>query len=268
MTEPTTEDLTISGPHGSIPARRYLPSDRAPKAELVWLHGGGFIGGDLDMPEADWVARSLAVKDIAVLSVDYRKAVDGVHFPVPSDDVLAAWQWAVANRYPAVPIHFGGASAGANLAAGVAKRIRDGGGLMPSSLVLVYPDLHAELPAITDELRAATERVGGFVLSPELVGTLGLNYAGSEAALADPYAFPANGDVSGLPPTYILNSEGDFLRASGEVFAAKLGEAGVDVEVEMEPDAAHGHLNEPDQPEATRSIDRLAGWLLTRSRPL
>ena len=55
---------------------------------LVWLHGGGFAGGTLDMREADQVARELADRTGGlVFSVDYRLARDGVHFPVPHEDV-------------------------------------------------------------------------------------------------------------------------------------------------------------------------------------
>ncbi len=61
---------------------------------LVWLHGGAFVGGDLDMPEADWVARQICDRAGAVVvSVDYRLAVGGVTYPVPHDDVVAAVRW-------------------------------------------------------------------------------------------------------------------------------------------------------------------------------
>jgi acetyl esterase/lipase len=91
-----------------------------------------------------------------------------------------------------------------------------------------------------------------------------VQYAGSEAALADPYAFPGNGDLSLLPPTYVLNSEADLLRASGERFAAQLASAGVPAVVEFEPGSAHGHLNEPSTEQAQRSLDRIVGWILAR----
>ncbi len=50
---------------------------RRPGARLVWAHGGGFVAGDLDMPEADWVARTLAARGVTVVSIDYRLAGDG-----------------------------------------------------------------------------------------------------------------------------------------------------------------------------------------------
>ena len=56
-----------------------------------------------------------------------------------------------------------------------------------------------------------------------------LQYAGSESIFGDPYAFAANGPLAGQPPVYILNSELDFLRASGETYGEELRIEGVDV---------------------------------------
>jgi acetyl esterase/lipase len=102
---------------------------------------------------------------------------------------------------------------------------------------------------------------GPDLFSPRLIRDLNLNFAGSEAALLDGYAFPANGDVGRQPPVYILNAEADSLRASGEAYGAQLAEAGVHVRVEYEPGTVHGHLNDPDGPGALRSIERMAAWL-------
>ncbi|NJP90915.1 alpha/beta hydrolase [Nonomuraea sp. FMUSA5-5] len=91
-------DFTISAPAGPIPARGYRSQDHAPVSALVWVHGGAFVGGSLDMPEAHWVGLSLAARGIPVLSVDYHKALHGVTFPIPSDDIRAAWTWALEHR--------------------------------------------------------------------------------------------------------------------------------------------------------------------------
>ena len=256
-------DVTIPGPHGEVAVRFYRLPAEPPHAALVWVHGGGFIAGDLDMPEAHWVSLAIAARGFEVVSVDYRKCLGGVHHPVPSDDVLAAWQWTVEHT-PEVAssgrLHLGGASAGASLAAGVTKRLRDGEGVLPASVVLVYPSLHAELPAMSDEAAAATEALRA-ALPMDLMRWMFLNYAGSEEALEDPYAFPGLGDVGGQPAVYVLNSERDVLRASGEAYAAAVETAGGAVTVEYEPDTGHGHLNDPQLPEASRSIDRIVAWL-------
>ena len=62
-----------------------------------------------------------------------------------------------------------------------------------------------------------------------------MQYAGDEAVLDDPYAFVPNGALGGQPPVFILNSENDFLRASGQAYAEALRAAGIDVTVVMEP---------------------------------
>lgn len=258
-------DVTFAGRHGAVHARGYRGATSVAADALIWVHGGGFIAGDLEMPEAHWVGIELARRSIPVLSVEYRKCLDGVHYPVPSDDVLDAWLWLTeqAEELGVVSghLHLGGASAGANLAAGVTKRLRDGAGPTPASLVLVYPLLHAELPSLGEDLRKALDESGEDLFTPGVVRALTVNFAGGDAVLEDVYAFPANGDVSGQPPVYILNSEADSLRASGERYGEQLAAAGVTVSVEFEPGSRHGHLNDPHDPAALRSIERLAAWL-------
>jgi acetyl esterase/lipase len=257
-------DHEIPGSGGPIAARSYRGAGNEPGIGLVWAHGGGFIFGHLDMDEAHWLALAIAARGIPVLSVDYRKCLHGVHYPAPTDDVLEAWLWAVAHAeelgMDPGQMHLGGASAGACLAAGVTKRLRDGAGALPVSVVLVYPVLHAEMPALSDELRTALEREH-IDVDPASGPFLHLNYAGSEAGCADPYAFAGNGDVSNQPPVYVLNSEADRLRASGERYAEQLREVGVPVQVEYEPNTVHGHLNEPYSKGGPRSIERIVRWL-------
>ena len=71
--------------------------------------------------------------------------------------------------------------------------------------------------------------------------------------------------MSGLPPTFILNCDSDSLRASGQQFGAELAVAGVDVTMVREVGTRHGHLNEPDNPAAWRSITRITDWLISSS---
>jgi acetyl esterase/lipase len=237
------------GPHGAVPMRVYEPdaSERS-GAGIVWLHGGGFAGGDLDMGEADGVARELVARaGITVVSVDYRLVSPGVHFPVPHDDVVAAWRWAHTrvDRLDVQPgrLALGGASAGANLATGVALRLRDEGRPLPSALVLAYPALAAEIAA-GDGLPADMASVPKVLRFPPPVyaAVLG-NYLGGAAAT--PYSAPALGALAGLPPITILAAEYDDLRPSAEAFAAAARVAGVPVTVRCEAGMPHGHLNIP-----------------------
>jgi acetyl esterase len=265
----TMRDSEVSGRHGPVPVRSYRESGGGTQPGLVWFHGGGFIGGDLDMPCAHWVALAIAADGFAVVSGDYAKCLDGVHYPVPNDDVLDVWLWAVKNAtalgMDGSEIHLGGASAGAALAASLAKRLRDGAGQTPKSVILAYPVVHEVLAEPEGELREVLQEATGFVITPEIAESITSNYIGSANVNGDPYAFAANGDLSGLSPTFILNSEIDTLRVSGEAYGAALGRAGVEVVTEYEPGATHGHLNEPFTAHGEHSLARMALWLRSHS---
>lgn len=263
-----TSDVVIDGPNGPVLARTYRPPDPT-GVGLAWVHGGAFIGGDLDRADAHWPSLELAYRGVTVVSLDYRHAVRGVHFPVPSDDVLAGWRWAASHAtalgVSSAALHLGGSSIGGNLAAGVAKRVRDARPAepAPASLVLVAPLLHpfgTPVPAdVLARMRAAT---GGTVFRPDDLTHMAWNYAGRRSVLDDPYAFPANGELAGLPPTLVITEEFDTIRTSGEDFAARLRAEGVPAVVRMTPGAAHSSLGRPSEPTAGLTIDVIADHLL------
>jgi acetyl esterase len=258
----TLADVIIPGTYGDVAARLYLPEE-TPRACLVWAHGGSFVGGNIDMPESNWVALALAALGHAVLTVEYSKALFGVHFPVPSIDLLDAWNWAIAEFASSTSsVHLGGASAGGNLAAGVGVRLRDGHGQPPTSLVLAYPGLHDLLPEGSAQLQAALKGLPAEDQFPQsMVSAIARNYLGHDGNASDPYAFPGRATLTGMPPIFIINSERDDHRLSGEAFARQAIDAGVSVAVSYEPGSQHGHLDRPHTVEAQRSVARIAHWL-------
>jgi acetyl esterase/lipase len=287
-TEAATREVGLEAAGQPFRLRLY-PAERPTGAVLVWAHGGGFLGGTLDMPEADQTARLLAERGIPVVSVDYslapadlllelpddrrgpnlpsRAQVEAeiaasgprVHYPVASEQLLAAFDWALehAGELGGTPerVAIGGASAGGNLAASAALRARDRGTAAPAALLLCYAVLHAELPAPSPDLADA---LGPAALTDEPPRVLELNYVGDPALLAEAYAFPGGHDLRGLARTTIVNAGRDRLRASGEAFGAELALAGVDVAVSQERDADHGFLNLPGHPAALRTVARFA----------
>ena len=273
------EEHRIPGPHGPIPACAYTPDEPAGPG-LVWLHGGGFWAGDLDMPEADWVSRSFAARGIAVVSVDYRLApplagapgrdgVSGFRHPVPVDDVVAAFRWAIGSGLAEGPWAIGGTSAGGNLAAAGTLRLVADGGARPALALLAYPTLLAVQPAPDPALRAALDAdPAADVFGPESVRGMYENYLGTPAEEATSSAAPglaSPGELVGFPPVIMINAEVDELRVSGEAFARTLAEAGVPVDVSIEPGTTHGYLNRPVEAAASRSLDRYAERILALS---
>lgn len=293
-------DVALAGGGFDFRVRVY-PASEPNGALLVWLHGGAFMFGDLEMPEADQVGRRLSDRGITVVSVDYalapldaleslgppepgldipspaeiRAAAEGggprARFPVASLQIVAAFDWAVANagEYGADPgrVSLGGASAGGNLATGAAMRLRDRATSVPALLALVYPVLHSPLPAAGAELESLLEGLPAFLtFPPESTQAINANYLGG-ATDDEGYAFPGGHDLAGLPSTLIVNADRDRLRASGEAFAAELALAGADVWLVRERGAMHGFLNEVGDAAAERTLGLLAG-AVAHARPV
>ena len=221
------------------PARLYVPTG-APAVGplLMYIHGGGFVYGDLDSHDAP--CRVLAEKGrVRVLSVTYRLAPEAP-FPAAYDDSVAAFDWVRENadELGADPARLGvgGDSAGGNLAAGVALA-RPG---KVAFQLLIYP---------------VTERVGGetasrelfskgFYLTSEFIGVANENYLPAGADRADPRLAPLYAEVpDGVAPAFVVTAGFDPLRDEGEAYAEKLRDAGVKVELRRFPDQIHGFLN-------------------------
>jgi acetyl esterase len=251
---------------------RVYPAREPDGTGLVWAHGGGFVHGDLDMPEADWVARQVASRGTTVVSVEYRLASGAVNrYPAASDDVLTAWSWALASadrlRIDRSRLAVGGASAGGNLAAGAVLRMLErGDDALPALVLLAYPTLLAVQPAPDAALRAALDAdPAADRFGPAVVREMYETYLGGPVDGAPIGAVPGLAtadDLSGFPPTLIVNGDRDELRVSGEAFAASLVAAGRDVEVVTETGTDHGFLNRPREGfAASVTVARLAARL-------
>jgi acetyl esterase len=231
---------------------------------MVWLHGGGFIGGDLDMREGDWTAREVCARAGAVVvSVEYRLAVGGcaTRYRTTTPSPLT-WVRDHAGDFAIDParITIGGASAGGNLTAGAALKLRDRDGWAPGALVLVYPALHARVPPASPSLAAALAELPPVFREPPGEGSRrSENYLGGPLSSADRYAFPVGAVLDGLGPTIVINAEYDRLRASGEAFTAAAAVAGVEVRQVMIRGMLHGFLNLPAEVKPVgRCLDLIA----------
>lgn len=231
------EELTITGAAGDLAARCYRPVGSGVRPTLVYLHGGGFVIGDLDTH--DQGCRLLcAGADSVVLSVDYRLAPEHP-FPAAAEDAVAAVDWAhehLADLGGAGgPLAVGGDSAGANLAAIAAQQSRD---LLDAQL-LIYPtvDPLGDYPSRHDN---AT----GYFLDRPTMDWFGGHYLhGVTPDLDDPRLQPLLGDLTGLPQALVATAEFDPLRDEGEAYAAALVAAGVSVDQVRYDGLIHGFLD-------------------------
>jgi acetyl esterase len=224
-----TEHLAGEGPAvarvrddtaGGVPVRIYEPENA--HGTVAYLHGGGWVLGNLESVDA--VCRALANESGArVVSIDYRLAPEHP-FPAALDDALAATKASSADVVA-------GDSAGANLAAVVARRLRDQIKLQ----LLVYPVTDAGVN--TPSYAEFDERFGLTAAAMQRFWRLYLD--GAEGLHPDASPLRAT-DLEGAPPAYVLTASHDVLRDEGEAYAAALGRAGVPVTLQRRDGAIHG----------------------------
>lgn len=236
-------DMSIPGPAGPIPARRYVPdgSGAAPtSALLLYFHGGGFVIGDLDTH--DNLCR-LICRDggIQVVSVDYRLAPEH-KAPAAFDDAYAAYRWALdhASGLGATRIVIGGDSAGGNLAAVVTQQARDSELPLPALQLLLYPATDW-----SSDTRSRTLFADGYFLSARDMEWFAGHYLdGAEVSADDPLVSPLlSEDLSGLPPALVVTAGFDPLRDEGNRYANAMRDAGVVVDLREERSLIHAFAN-------------------------
>ncbi len=237
---PADEAAPVPGPPGpEVPIRLYRPREDAPVGGLLYIHGGGFMTGSLDMMDASCQAICSDL-GLVVASVDYRLAPEDP-YPAGLQDCYAALCWFADNAEPlgvsADAIAVGGASAGGGLSAAVALLARDRGGPALCYQVLQIPELDDRLD--TPSMQAFTDTPVWSRPSAEWSWKhyLGDLHGGDVPA----YAAPARSDdLSGLPPAFVTTMEFDPLRDEGIVYALRLLQAGVSVELHQLPGTFHG----------------------------
>lgn len=236
------EDRGIAGGDGQdMTIRIYTPAGLPEKAPIVMdVHGGGFVGGNLDIDNYRCIALATGTPAI-VVSVDYRLAAPGgVHFPQPLMDCYAALCWLgehggeLGGDPGRIALH--GTSAGANLCAALALYVRDHGGPEPALVTLNCPVLSMEN---TFSKRQYPQFALGTPVKREGVECVYLG--GFDGGVPSYYAFPAYcTDLEGLPPHYIVVGEYDTLRDDGVNYAVRLLQTGVPCELVVAPRVGHG----------------------------
>ena len=239
----TSEDQFAPSSKGdpAVRIRVYRPSDQAATLPaLYWIHGGGYVMGDIDQDDRLMAQLVKRIGCVAV-SVDYRLAPEHP-FPAPVEDCYSGLKWlfAHANELNVDPsrIAIGGASGGGGLAAGLALLVRDRGEVKVAFQLLIYPmiDDRNATPAsyaITDPRmwNRESNRLGWKA------------YLGRDGGGADvsPYAAASRAtDLKNLPPAYIPVGALDLFVDENIEYAQRLVQAGVPTELHVYPGAFHG----------------------------
>ncbi|HEY0183363.1 MAG TPA: alpha/beta hydrolase [Rhodopila sp.] len=257
----TVTDRDMQGPGGSLALRVYTPLGNGSFPLIVFFHGSGFVLCSLDTH--DVMCRNLcAGTGCVVVSVDYRLAPEA-KFPAATEDCLAATRWAAANAAAlnADPsrVLVAGDSAGGNLAAVTAVRVRDEGGPRLLGQLLIYP--------VTDyydaETPSMTQNAEGYGLGRAGMIWFWNHYLADPSHGAHPHASPFRvADLSGLPPALVITAEYDPLRDEAEYYADRLIKAGVPTLMRRWDGMNHGFFFWPGVVDkSTAAIDEACAWV-------
>ncbi|HEV2216532.1 MAG TPA: alpha/beta hydrolase [Candidatus Dormibacteraeota bacterium] len=255
----------LPGPAGELHYRLYspLPDEKLPA--LLYLHGGGWVYGDIDTHDS--VCRGLARRaDCAVLSLDYRLAPENP-FPAAVEDAWAGLEWLHqhARDIGGDPdrLAVAGDSAGGNLSAVLALRARDRGGPRITAQVLIYPVTDCDF-----NTTSYREKATGYGLTSESMFWFWDNYVAEPARRTDPDASPMRAtDHRGLAPALIITCELDPLASEGVAYADLLERSGVSVEHIHELGMIHGYIRMAGVTSRTRkSWDDCARFLRQQFR--
>jgi acetyl esterase/lipase len=256
-TDVSKQDREVPGERAAppVPVRIYRPRAQAarPRGGVLEIHGGGFLMGSIEMMDA-WCQRTAAELDAVVVSVEYRLAPEHP-FPAGIDDCYAALRWTAEHAselgIDAARLAIAGQSAGGGLAAGTALLARDRGGPALCFQLLEIPELDDRLD--TPSMLAFQDTP--LWNRPNAVWSwkhyLGPHHTGEPS----PYAAPARAkDLGGLPPAYVSTMEFDPLRDEGILYALRMLQAGVAVELHSYPGTFHGSNLFPGAKVSERSM--------------
>jgi acetyl esterase len=232
-------DLQVPLKGRVLSARLYRPTEQHSDGVTMFFHGGGFVIGSLDTH--DHVCRDLCKgSGAAVIALDYRLAPEHP-FPAAVDDCLDAIRW-VAQHADTLSIDparmvVAGDSAGGNLAAVTALRIRDEGGPRLRGQILVYPVTGYHTPPT----RSYIDNQAGYSLTRPAMIRFWRDYLAGEHDSTHVHACPLLAlSLANLPPALVVTAEFDPLRDEGEAYAHRLVDAGVPVTLWRYEGLIHG----------------------------
>jgi acetyl esterase/lipase len=224
---------------------------------VLYFHGGGYAFGSEPLVR-DFTWRLGAATGASVLYFDYRLAPEHP-FPAAVDDASKVYRWLAGRMNPA-RIIFVGDSAGGGLVLATLHKMRDEGFALPRAAVAISPWTDLALTGRSLQSNAKSDPMMDVNRLPEFA-----RYYLGQADPRHPYASPLYGDAAGLPPTLIQVGSDEILLDDAVRMAAKLRQAGCDVELEEWPRMPHvWHHYARLIPEGRRAIERIGAFVQIR----
>ena len=256
MMEPTptaagvaVEEIEIAGQDCEILTPEGAPDDKL----VVYVHGGGWLFGTARSHRV--ISSNLArASGLKVVAAHYRLAPENPA-PAAHDDVYAIYKWAEA-QVGAGNVAIVGDSAGGNMALSTTVRLRDNGEALPAAIALLSPALDFEASGTSH-----TEHADAPLVDAPTMGAFTMVYLGDRDRTSPEFT-PLYADMSGLPQTLIHVGSWELLRSDSETIAARMRDAGTNVDLKVWEGMVHNHqLFAPFVEEGMQSIDEIGAFV-------
>jgi acetyl esterase len=247
----------------SIGARLYNNALAGMKPLIVYIHGGGWVIGDLQTHHPFCQALS-AASGCSVIALDYRLSPQHI-FPAAQDDCLAATRWIAQHATQLATSNsrlvIAGDSAGGTLATCTCLELDAASREKILGQVLIYPAAEHYSAGYASYVERAT----GQMLTTRLMHWFWDTYLGGllPTDASAQRAFPLRATtLASLPATLLVTAEKDPLRDDGKAYAAALQQAGVAVTHAHFASAEHGFAcSQGPHADFRDFMQRLTTWL-------
>ena len=255
----------LAAPKGNVSIRRFkvgnIPCEMIkpdfahnPQYAIIYAHGGGYISGGL------YFARILAAKmaiatGFTTFSFDYRLAPE-YPYPAALEDGMAVWDFLTKGKYAPDHVLLAGDSAGGNMALRMTQNLLAEGKPIPKCLLLFSPwtDMTADSGSY-EEMKSLDP-----VLTKKYITDAANAYISGEGDPSDPRFSPLFGELTGLPPVYIMAGRNEILLDDSIRLRDEILKVGGKAELDIEEDGWHVYQQMP-VPMAKRAMKRLSDYV-------
>ncbi len=239
---------------GGVPCEWVIAPAAMENKVLFHFHGGGYVIGHPN-GYRNYNSRMSEALNARVLAVDYRLAPEHP-FPAAVEDCLGVYQWALNQGYQAEQIAFTGESAGGGLVFATLLAARDAQLPLPAAAVAISPWVDLTNGGASHQFNEQADPMIG----PSVLDMFASAYVNGDN-LQNPLASPINGDLSGLPPIYILVGSTEILLDDARALFMNASRAGVNTTIEVAPDMPHiWPIFAYQIPEGRRAITRMSSF--------
>jgi monoterpene epsilon-lactone hydrolase len=241
---------------GGVPAEWITTPDVISQRVILYLHGGGYVGGSIST-HRDLVARISRVSKARILIIEYRLAPEHP-FPAALEDAVAAYRWLISNEgIKPDNLIVAGDSAGGGLTVACLVNLRDEGVALPAAAVCLSP--WTDLAGTGESVKSKAE-IDPFV-TPELGEFMANSYLKDTDPL-NPLASPLYANLQGLPPMFIQVGTSEILLDDSVRLAERAKAVGVDVKLDIWEDMIHVFAVFAGlAPEGRQAIDRIGEFI-------